>query len=174
MEHPKKNEKDLNLLSAVVTVVMFFSFLGFAINLRKTTFFCHKIEDRSNICHLELSGIMGSETTLIPLEDLRRSTVEKHSDSEGTTYKFILITKDRRFRLDRDLLNQHGRVKQKREKANKINDFLAKETERFVLVEENISWITYVFTYSMCLLTGWMSWAILLDFKKKLNRTSKV
>lgn len=108
---------------------------------KKTTFSCHRIETESLPCKLTSSGIMGSQTTLIPLEGLQRATVETNSDSDGDTYRVVLMTNEGAIPMTGSSDSRYG---SKQELAGKINNFLSNPNERFLLAEQKSWWVLYL------------------------------
>jgi hypothetical protein len=117
----------------------------------KITFSCHRSITEENICQLSASGIMGCKTTLIPLANLRSAEVETSSDSDGDTYRVVLLTKTGKVLLNKVWTNFNYDLKQKN--AKKINDFLENQTKQSLLVEEQPSWLLY-FIGSFFILAG--------------------
>jgi hypothetical protein len=111
------------------------------INNKTTTFSCHRIETESHPCKLTFSGIMGSQTTLIPLEGLQGATVETNSDSDGSTYRVVLMTNEGTIPMTSSSDSRYG---SKQELAGKINIFLSNPNERFLLAEEKSWWVLYL------------------------------
>lgn len=84
---------------------------------------------------------MGSQTTLIPLEGLQNATVETSSDSDGDTYRVVLMTNEGVIPMTNSFESRYG---SKQELAGKINNFLSNPNERFLLAEEKSWWVLYL------------------------------
>jgi hypothetical protein len=108
------------------------------VSSRTTTFSCHRVGAERHPCKLTSSGILGSQTTQIPLEDLHGAIVQK---GRNRTYKVVLLTKTRKMPLT---FSSDIRYGSKQKMADRINYFLRHPTEPVLAVKERVWWVLHL------------------------------
>ncbi len=58
------------------------------------TLICQRVEPTQGNCQFMQSGVLASDETTIPLNQLQSAKVDVHKGRKGTTYRVVLLTND--------------------------------------------------------------------------------
>lgn len=107
----------------------------------KTTLNCQKIDNNQNICQLTKASLYQTKVETLP-GSIIRARVDVNEDSDGDTYRVILITSNQEI----PLTNMYSSgSKNKRVNKNKINNFLQNSSQKSLTVTQDDRFFLYPF-----------------------------
>lgn len=125
---------------------------------------CTRLEPLQVVCKLTNSSLLRKRITQIPLGELQGADVQVNEDSDGDTYRVVLITKSDTIPLTSVYSSgQHG----KRKKAEQINAFLANPEQTTLTIRQDDRWMFYLGGSVSTLVGAGILWGIV--FTKSLK-----
>jgi hypothetical protein len=103
---------------------------------------CHRIESTQINCQLTSSGLLGTNSISLPAGELRGADIEESQDSEGTTYRVVLLTHSGKLPFT-DIYSSG--LQGKREIADQINGFVSNPAPTSLSVQQDYRWFAYPF-----------------------------
>jgi hypothetical protein len=108
---------------------------------KATLFTCNRTEFSQSSCQLLTSGLLGSEVRAIPLRALQGAKVDKSIDSDGDTYRVIILTTSGEI----PFTSYSGSGEdQKQEIASRINQFVRNPGETTLSVQQDDRFSAYL------------------------------
>lgn len=105
-----------------------------------TTLLCQRLEPTQVACELTSSSLLGERMLSIPTGELQSAEVEVNEDSDGDTYRVVLVTKNSRIPLS-DVYSSGERGK--RTRANQINAFISNPEQMSLRIQQDHRWFAY-------------------------------
>ena len=145
-----------NLLKALYAVLCgsVFVFAGLLVVVFcgvHTTLTCQRVELTQGSCQLVTSGLLGSDETTIPLNQLKNAKFELSTDSRGRGgYRVVLLTDDGEVPF---ISTWNHNEPEKRKKADLINVFIGHPGETYLRVQQDDRWSAYSLG-GFCILCG--------------------
>jgi hypothetical protein len=121
----------------VVSGLVVIIFFGKVATLR-----CQRIEPTQGSCQLMRSGLLGSDEIKIPLNQLQSAKVDVNKDSDGDTYRIVLLTDGGKVPFT-SIWSSGEEGKQ--EKADEINAFIGNPDKTSLRVQQDFRWFAYPF-----------------------------
>jgi len=133
-----KIKKGAPLLGSIF-VCMGFAVIVFAGELVVLT--CQRVELSQGSCQLVHSRLLGSDETKIPLNQLRIAKVDVLKDSDGDSYRVVLLTDEGEFPFTSSWSG--GDIAQ--QNADQINAFISNPGKKSLRVQQGNRWLIYPF-----------------------------
>ncbi len=145
---PNRLRLRANNLNGIVRTALFgtpFLLTGLAVMLffgRLTSLKCQRVEPTQGSCQLVNSGLLGSDETTIPLNQLQGAKVDVNQDSDGDTYRVVLLTDGGEVPFTWVWSSGTGG---KQKNADRINAFISNPGEISLRVQQDDRWFAYPF-----------------------------
>jgi len=139
-----QNDSFMQVLSLAL-FGMFFLLPGLALLLflgKLTTLECTRLEPQQVACEHSISGLLGKQVNKIPVGELKGAEVEVIQDSDGDTYRVVLLTQTRGKLRFTDTSSSGT---DKYSTANQINDFINNSEQMSLQVQQDDCWFAYPF-----------------------------
>lgn len=101
---------------------------------------CDRLEPTQVVCELISTGLLGRKVIPIPLGQLQSADVEVNEDSDGDTYRVVLMTKAGITPFTQSYSSGEGG---KRRNAQRINLFLSSQDQLSLKVQQDDRWFAY-------------------------------
>lgn len=106
------------------------------------TLTCDRIEMTQVACELTSKRLFKERVTSIPMGHLQGAEVDVNRDSDGDTYRVVLVTQNGRI----PFTNAYSsRAKGKREKVNQIDAFINHSEQKSLTIRQDDRWSAYLF-----------------------------
>lgn len=126
---------------------------------RLSTLKCQRVEPTQGSCQLVNSGLLGSNETKIPLNQLQGAKVDVNEDSNGDTYRVVLLTNSGEVPFTPVWSSGSGG---KQKNADRINAFIGNPEEISLRVQQDDRWFAYPFGGIFALVGGGLVFGSLL------------
>lgn len=106
------------------------------------TLTCQRLEPTQGSCQFVRSGLLGSDETTIPLNQLQSAKVDVNESSKGDTYRVVLLTDGGKVPFTSAWSS--GAV-EKQKNADGINAFIGNPGKTSLRVQQDDRWFAYPF-----------------------------
>ena len=145
-----------------------FLLIGLAVMIflgKLTTLKCDRLEPTQVACELTSAGLAGKKVIPIRLGQLQRADVEVNEDSDGDTYRVVLVTKTGVIPFTQSYSSGEGG---KHRNAQLINTFLSNPDQPSLKVQQDDRWFAYPFGGIFALVGG----SMILSTLKQTSQTT--
>ncbi len=115
------------------------------------TLTCQRLEPTQGSCQFVRSGLLGSDETTIPLNQLQSAKVDVIASSKGDTYRVVLLTDGGKVPFT--TASSSG-AEGKQKNADRINAFIGNSGKTSLRVQQDDRWFAYPFGGIFVLLGG--------------------
>jgi hypothetical protein len=106
------------------------------------TLTCQRVEPTQGSCQFVHSGLLGSDETTIPLNQLQSAKVDVNEGNRGNTYRVVLLTNGGKVPFT-SVWSSGAEGKQKN--ADRINAFIGNPGKTSLRVQQDDRWFAYPF-----------------------------
>ena len=107
-----------------------------------STLTCQRVQPTQGSCQFVHSGLLGSDETTIPLNQLQSAKVDVYENHKGDTYRVVLLTDGGKVPFTSAWSSG---AEEKQKNTDRINGFIGNPEKTSLLVQQDDRWFAYPF-----------------------------